>query len=207
MHQNRMLSLNCSSLIDVLKYAHYNIYMEENAFVNLLAMETAAPKWRITRSAGAIYLALIISVIGIISLGNMLYQYWQIPRLITQPILYSMTVACAFFLHQRHFICFRYTLTDEMLAIEQIGGNQEKTIAAIQLSAIKEIQTTNKKKQDRIKTVDASLPPKNETTWILTNDQNIETIFIIRATSDFVALLTKARESANEKNTDPIKDA
>ena len=154
-----MLSLKCSSLIDVLKLTNYNIHMDENAVVNLLAIETAVPKRRIIRSAGAVYLALIVLMIACISIGNLLEANWQIPRLLTQPILYAMIAISGAFLYRRHFICFRYTLTDEQFAIEQTGGNREKTIAVIMISEIHTIVKQTEQRRVRCKKVDASLPP------------------------------------------------
>ncbi len=191
MQRIRAFSSNYSALIDVLNFAHYNYDMEENTFVNLLAIETAAPRWRITRSVGAIYISLIVLMIGCISIGNLLYQNWQIPRQITQPILYAIIAICAFFLYRRHYICFRYTLTSDQLAIEQIGGSKEKIIGAILLSEIKAIDVAQKRKQKRARLMDASLPPRKNVTWVLTLDRDRDIIYAISASNEFVQELKK----------------
>ena len=165
--------------------------MEENTFVNLLAIETAAPRWRITRSVGAIYISLIVLMIGCISVGNLLYQNWQIPRQITQPILYAIIGIFAFFLYRRHYICFRYTVTDDQLAIEQIGGSKEKIVAVISLREITAIETAQKRKQKRARMIDASLPPRKNAIWILTRDRERDVIYAIRASNEFVQELEK----------------
>jgi membrane protein YdbS with pleckstrin-like domain len=192
MQRIRALSSNCSALIDVLNFAHYNYDMEENTFVNLLAIETAAPRWRITRSVGAIYIWLIVLMIGCISIGNLMYQNWQIPRYITQPILYAIIGIVAFFLYRRHYICFRYTVTDDQLAIEQIGGSKEKIVAAISLTDITTIDMEQERKQKRGRMIDASLPPKKDAIWIFTQDRDEDIIYTISASNEFVQELKKA---------------
>ena len=178
--------MKCSSLIDVLKLTHYNIHMDENTVVNLLAIETAVPKRRIARSAGAVYLALIVLMLGCISVGNLLYASWQIPRYITQPILYAMIAICGVFLYRRHFICFRYTLTDEQFAIEQTGGSREKTIAVIMISEIQKIVKQAEQRSVRGKRVDASLPPGKSAAWICTAADGVETAYRISASDSFL---------------------
>lgn len=189
-----MLSSICSALIDVLKFAYYNIHMDENIIVNLLAMETDAPKRRITRSVGAIYVALIALMIGCISIGNLLYERWQIPRYLTQPILYILIALCGYYLYRRHYIRYRYTLTNEMLAIEQIGGSQERTIAAIMLGDIRTIGVGNAPHIARGKIIHASLPPHGNATRITVKTEVSETTYIIRVSEVFVQALQAAKD-------------
>ena len=184
------ISLNYSSLIDVLKSAYYNIVMDENNVVTLIEIETAAPKRRITRSAGAVYLALIVLMIGCISIGNLLYTNWQIPRFITQPILYLIIAICGYFIYRRHYLSYRYTLTDEMFAIEQIGGNSERTIAAISLRDIRRICDRDGAKDIRKNILHASIPPQKDTTWITTLVDGKEMTYTISASEEFVKELT-----------------
>lgn len=185
-----MLSLKCSSLIDVLKLATYNIHMEENTVVNLLAMETATPKWRIARSAGAVYIMLIALMIGCISIGNLLYASWQIPRHISQPILYALIAISGYFLYRRHYICYRYTLTDDLFAIERVGGNVEKTIAVIALADIRAMTPYTEKICISAKMIHASFPPKDRQTCILTTRDGKKTVYTISASDELVNKLT-----------------
>ena len=201
-----MLSLKCSSLIDVLKLTNYNIHMDENAVVNLLAIETAVPKRRIIRSAGAVYLALIVLMIACISIGNLLEANWQIPRLLTQPILYAMIAISGAFLYRRHFICFRYTLTDEQFAIEQTGGNREKTIAVIMISEIHTIVKQTEQRRVRCKKVDASLPPLKNATWIHMTTDGTETAYRISASDSFLNMMAQQMQKLHspQKETESI---
>ena len=200
MQQIRMLSLKCSSLIDVLKFDYYNIHMEENTVVNLLAMETVEPKWRVTRSAGAVYFVLIALMLGCISLGNMLYANWQIPRHITQPILYGLIAICGVSLYRRHFICFRYTFTDEQFAIEQTGGSKEKTIAEILIRDIRQISSHAEVKRVSGKTVDASLPPREATSWIFATVDGNDIAYCISASEAFLDTMKQQMLTHNHSN-------
>ncbi len=190
MIQNRLLSSNYSSLIDVLRLAHYNKDMVENAVVTLIDIETAEPKHRITRSAGAVYAALIVLMIGCISLGNLLYARWQIPRYVTQPGLYALLALGGCYLYRRHHLCYRYTLTDKMLAIEQIGGRSEKTLAAILLSDISAIQADVGGGSAAGHIVRAALPPRNLQTRITARYGARQRAYVISASEAFVARLS-----------------
>jgi hypothetical protein len=164
--------------------------MEENTVVNLLAIETIAPKWRIARSAGAVYVMLIAVMIGCISLGNLLYATVQIPRQITQPILYALIAVCGFYLYRRHYICYRYTLTDEQFAIEEVGGRIEKTIAVVSLNDIRRISSFYDSTKITGKTIHAALPPKEAQTRITAISDGAETTYIVVASEEFIQKLT-----------------
>ncbi len=185
------LSSKCSSLIDVLRYAYYNKLMDEYAIVNLLAIETAAPKLRIARSAGAVHVTLIALVIGCISLGNLLYANWLISRYFSQPALYGLIAICFVILYRRHYVCFRYTLTNEQLGVEQIGGSGEKTLAAVELIEIRSIGNHTGKRNFRRRHVRASLPPQKNATWISAMVDGKEIDLTISASEEFVMKLTE----------------
>jgi len=196
------ISLNCSSLIDVLKCGYYNIDMDENAVINLVAIEKAEPKRRIIRSVGAIYLALIVLVIGCISVGNLLYDRFQIPRHVTQPILYALIAICGYYIYRRHYLCYRYTLTDEMLAIERIGGNSERTLAAIDLNKIISIDGNKNQKSGKNRVYASLLSPK-DTTWILALVDGKELSCAIGASKEFVSKMVEQKnDMAKKKDVD-----
>ena len=160
--------------------------MDENAIITLIAIETVAPKRRFTRSTGAIYIILIALIIGSMSAGNLLYERLSIPRYVTQPILYAVIAAICYLVYRRNYLRFRYTLTSNTLAIEQIGGNEEKTLAAIDLSCIRQIQHDTPKERSKARTVYAYLPPRKSITWVLENEDGKETRYAISASSEFL---------------------
>ena len=165
--------------------------MDENAIITLVAMETIAPKRRITRSAGAIYIALILLIIGCMSAGNLLDEKFFIPRYVTQPILYAMITTTGYFVYRRNYLRYRYTLTTKTLAIEQIGGNEEKTLAAIDLSNIRLIQHHTLKQRSNLRTVYAYLLPRKNITWVLANEDGKETRYAISASEEFLDQLNE----------------
>ncbi len=163
--------------------------MDENAVITLIAMETASPKWRMTRSAGAVYAALIVLIIGCISIGNLLYEQLSIPRHVTQPVLYAMIAVVAYYIYRRHFLRYRYTLTNDMLAIEQIGGKEEKILAAISLSDITQIQRSDDKHKRKGKIIRASLPPYKNAIKVITMIDEEAIPYEISASEEFSAKL------------------
>ena len=160
--------------------------MDENAIITLIAIETVAPKRRITRSAGAIYIILIALIIGAMSAGNLLYERISIPRYVTQPIFYAMIAIVGYLIYRRNYLCYRYTLTTRTLAIEQIGGSEEKTLAAIDLTLIQQIEHYPIKQKRKAKTIYAYLPPRKNITWVLAKEDGNETRYAISASSEFI---------------------
>ena len=165
--------------------------MDENAIITLIAIETVAPKRRFTRSTGAIYIILIALIIGSMSAGNLLYERFSIPRYVTQPILYTVIAVVGYLVYRRNYLRYRYTLTTNTLAIEQIGGSEEKTLAAIDLSCIHQIQHDTRKERTKTKTVYAYLPPRKSITWVLANVDGKETRYAISASSEFLDQLNE----------------
>ena len=159
-------SLNCSSLIDVLKIDYYNIVMQENSIINLIEMEIAKPERKLNYSVGAVYGILIILMVGAISLTNLIVGKWGISRILVQPAVYICLGLIAGYLYRYHYITFRYTLTDQMFAIERIAGNHQKAIATVFLEDIRAIDSdkTSLKRQSRI--INVSITSKQKSFWI-----------------------------------------
>ena len=176
--------------------------MDENAIITLVAIETIAPKRRVTRSAGAIYIVLILLIIGCMSVGNLLYEQLAIPRYVTQPILYAMIAVVGYQIYRRNYLRYRYTLTTKMLAIEQIGGNEERTLAAIDLVHIKNIHQNKPERRSKEKIVYAYLPSEKTVTWVLANEDGKETRYAISASEEFVVKLNEHWQSAKRENED-----
>ena len=174
--------------------------MDENAIITLIAIETIAPKRRFTRSTGAIYIILIALIIGSMSAGNLLYERLFIPRYVTQPILYAVIAAVCYLVYRRNYLRYRYTLTTNTLAIEQIGGNEEKTLAAIDLAHILDIQQNPQKRKNNAKTVFAYLPPVERITWVLANEDGKETGYAISASEEFLDQLKKQWRQAKSSS-------
>lgn len=185
---NLSLSLNCSPLIDVLFRAHYNGHMEENDVLTLIAMETAEPKRKLIRSAGAVYVVLIALIIGTISLANLLYARWQIPRYVVQPPIYVLIAICGVYAYQKHYLSYRYTLTDRMFAIERIAGSGERTMVAISLYEITNIAPYERgNAQEGIR--NASVLPRWRSVLILLEENGRESAYRISPSEEFLEQL------------------
>ncbi|MEA4913955.1 MAG: hypothetical protein VB061_05250 [Christensenella sp.] len=176
--------------------------MDENAVFTLVAMETASPKWRMTRSAGAVYTALIVLIIGCISVGNLLYERFSLPRHVTQPALYAMIAIAAYYIYRRHFLRYRYTLTSDTLAMEQLGGKVERILAVISLNDIHQIQRSDDKYKNKAKIVRASLPPYREATKVFAMIDEKEIQYEISASEEFSAKLVAQWQSAKMVKVD-----
>ena len=174
--------------------------MDENAVITLIAMETIAPKRKVTRSAGAIYIILIVLIIGCMSAGNLLYDLLGIPRYVTQPILYAGIAFAGYFIYRRNYLRYRYTLTDDMLALEQIGGSEERTIAAIDLAHINNIHQNKLKQKNAGKAVYANLPPRKNITWVLVSEDGKETRYAISASDEFIGKLNEQWQQVKQAN-------
>ena len=170
--------------------------MDENDVITLVAMETASPKWRMKRSAGAVYTALIVLIIGCISAGNLLYERFSIPRHITQPILYAMIAIVGYYIYRRHYLRYRYTLTSDLIAIEQIGGRMERILAVIKLSDIRRIQCDKYERGRKTKIVRASLLPDQNAQCILAVVDGKEMRYEISASEEFYMKLNEQWRSS-----------
>jgi hypothetical protein len=133
---NLAKSLNYSPLIDVLKSGHYNISMDETNVQTLICMENAAPKTRVIRSAGALYVVLLLLAIGSIATANALEEHLQIPREYSQIALYVLLIGAGWYIYRYRLTSFRYTLTDRFFSIDRLTGQSERAEERLLLSEI-----------------------------------------------------------------------
>ena len=174
--QIRAGSFVCSSLIDVLEIDYYNRIMQADNIIDLIKMETAEPKRKLNFSVGAVYVILIILMIVGISLTNLVVDRWAISRILVQAGVYICLALAAGYVYRVHYISFRYTLTNQMLAIEQIAGNRIKTVATIPLQDISEIGAVKSTEQYAPKIMNASHFAKAESTWITVLEQDKQNV-------------------------------
>ncbi len=110
--------------------------MENERIENLVCMEKSEPKRRFVRSDGALYVLLLMAVIGIIVAGNALSDRWQLPRLFVQLSLYAILLAIGWLVYRYCLVSFRYTLTQRMFRVERIVGRKERAEENVHLSDI-----------------------------------------------------------------------
>ena len=173
--------------------------MESNEVISLIAMETAEPKRKLNRSAGSVYVLLIAVVIGTISLANLLYARWQIPRYIVQPAIYTLTAAIGLYLYLRHTISYRYTLTDSMFAIERIAFNGERTIVAAPLNDILEIERPVGAQRDRTRARSATVFSRRNSMIIRIRENGAVQAYRISPSDEFVSKLFAQRQAVQKE--------
>ena len=131
----------------------------------LVAMETSEPKKRLNRSVGALYVVLMALILAVISTANLLYAKWQVPRFLVQPPLYALIAIGSLVVYRRHYVSFRYTLTDQTLAVERLTDRNEKAVVSLFLKDISAIGSCLVKPSGR-RAIYASFRPKKSSTAI-----------------------------------------
>ena len=163
--------------------------MEVSPVINLISMETVAPKRRFQHSAGAAYIILILLTIGTISLANLIEARWQIPRIYLQPALYLLIAGCVVYVYRFHSITYRYTLTDEIFVIEQIASSMTRLIATLSLNDVQEISTNRSESYPKAKRYNASVLPKKNSVFITVADEGNARSYLISPSEEFIHLL------------------
>ena len=102
----------------------------------LICTDMAEPKKRILTSDGALYVVLLIAVIGIIVAGNALSAWLDLPRLIVQIVLYAVLLVIGYLVYRYRLLAFRYVLTERMLYVERAVGRKRKNEEQTHLSSI-----------------------------------------------------------------------
>jgi len=110
-------------------------------------METIEPKRKIVRSNGALYVLLLLLVIGVITAGNLLSERWDLPRAIVQITLYVLLLVLGWAVYRYCLTSFRYTLTDRLLSVERVVGRKERADECVHLSDITRIGPYDKERE------------------------------------------------------------
>ena len=163
--------------------------MEENTVQTLVAFEIAQPQKRLNRSAGAVYFLLTALVLAVISAANFAATHWQIPREWVQLPLYAILIIASIFVYRRHYVCYRYTLTDQTFAVDRIAGNRERTMAAIDLSKIDDIRGDYEGGKPATHAIYASVLPKRKSARLTARLDGRETVLYISPSDDFFTTL------------------
>ena len=163
--------------------------MEENTVQTLVAFEISQPQKRLSRSAGAAYFLLTALVVAVISAANFAAAHWQIPREWVQLPLYATLIAAGIFIYRRHYVCYRYTLTDQTFAVDRIAGNTERAIAALDLHEMHAIQVEHEASKAAGRTINASVLPKRKSVRLTAFLDGQETILYISPSEDFYTTL------------------
>ena len=110
--------------------------MESIQVENYICSETAVPKRHIVRSDGALYVALLALVMGIILCGNAVSARWDLPRFYVQLVLYAILIGIGYLVYRFCLVSFQYTLTTRMLTVNRVVGKKVRPEANVHLSDI-----------------------------------------------------------------------
>ncbi len=193
---NLAIALNCSALIDVLNIDLYNERMANDTIQTLIAMEMADPERKLNRSEGALYLVLSALILVVISIGNLLFSRWQIPRYLVHLPLYTLIAIACLYIYRRHYLSFRYTLTDQTFAVERVAGNSDRSLVAVPLADINYLAAYTHAARSKLPIVNASVRKKRESILIVTRFEGEAIALIISPSEDFLTKLSAQRETA-----------
>ncbi len=179
----------CSPLIDVLQIELYNVHMEEDTVQTLVAFEISQPAKKLNRSAGALLFLLIALVLFIILAANLLSTALEIPRETIQLPLYALLLAASYFVYLRHFVCYRYTLTNQTFAVDRISGNKERALFAILLSDMEVVLPDDETRVRSKHVIYASVFPKRRSIRMNATLDGHKTVFFLSPSEEFYATL------------------
>ena len=114
--------------------------MEQVKVERFVAMEVSAPKRRFVRSDAALYVLMLVAVLGVITAANALSARFNWPRLIVQVTLYVVLLALGYVVYRKFLMAYRYTLTERMLSVDRIVGKKERSESSVHLSDITAIR-------------------------------------------------------------------
>jgi len=176
--------------------------MEENTVQTLVAFEISQPAKKLNRSAGALLVALTALVLTVIFAANILSSYLNIPREFVQLPLYALLAASSYYAYRRHYVCYRYTLTDQTFAVDRISGTKERFIAAILLTDIESIRPPNRTSEETNRVLYASVQNRKQSFCMnaMLNGQ-MTRLYISISEEFYTALLAQMQTVAKREST------
>lgn len=179
--------------------------MGENDVQNLICMENAAPKPRLIRSAGALYVVLLLLAIGSIAAANALEEHLRIPREYSQIAFYALLLGLGLYIYRFRLTAFRYTLTDLYFSIDRLTGRSEKSEERLPLSDITYIGVFTPDEGFGIRRGairNRSILPVKKSTAIRYRENGEERILLISPGEEMLEKLTAQWENAVQTDTE-----
>lgn len=179
--------------------------MGENDVQNLICMENAAPKPRVIRSAGALYVALLLLAIGSIAAANALEEHLRIPRKYSQIAFYALLLGLGLYIYRFRLTAFRYTLTDRFFSIDRLAGRNEREEERLPLSDIIDIGMIIPESRFRVRLGairNRSFLPKMKSTAIRYRDNGEERILLVSPGDEMLEKLTAQWKNAVHTDTE-----
>lgn len=114
--------------------------MDDSRVEDFVCMDKAEPGKRFLSNSGSLYAALLIAVIGVITLTNALSARWDWPRAPVQIALYALLIILAFAVYRFRLTSFRYVLCTRTLRVDRVVGNKVKADIRVRLSDVAAIR-------------------------------------------------------------------
>lgn len=112
--------------------------MEQEPTIVVYA-ERNAPKRRIVRSDGALYLLLLLLTFGMIAGTYALSKALSVNRLYLQIGLYALLLAIGYAIYRLRLVDYLYELTTDALLVTQVVGSRQKRLVSVPFERITEI--------------------------------------------------------------------
>lgn len=179
--------------------------MEETNVQTLICMENSAPKPRVIRSAGALYVVLLLLAIGSIAAANALEERLQIPREYSQIAFYALLLGAGWYIYRFQLTAFRYTLTDRFFSIDRLTGRNEREEERLPLSDIIDIGMIIPERRFRVRLGairNRSFLPKKRSTAIRYRDNGEERILLVSTSVEMLEKLTAQWKNAVQTDTE-----
>ena len=179
--------------------------MDEITVQTLICMENVSPKRRVIRSAGALYVVLLLLAVGSIAAANALEEHLQIPREYSQIALYALLIAAGWYIYRFRLTTFRYTLTDSFFSIDRLTGRSERAEERLSLSDITDIGIALPEHRTGIRRRairNRSILPEKKSTAIRYRENGEERILLISPSEDMLEKLLAQWEKAGQTDTD-----
>ncbi len=173
--------------------------MEENNVHSLIGTETVEPQRRPIRSLGALYVVMLVLVVGVIAAGNLLSAHWDVPRIFIQLTMYAILLALGWYVYRFYLTSFRYTLTDRMFAIERIVGRKQRADECVRLGEITRIQPFDGEKTEGVKVKNLSARAKKSSLAVTVRDAKGTRILLISPGDEFAGQLADQWKTARKK--------
>jgi hypothetical protein len=173
--------------------------MEENNVHSLIATETVEPKRRPIRSLGALYVVMLLLVVGVIAAGNALSAHWNVPRIYIQLTMYAILLALGWYAYRFYLTSFCYTLTDRLFAIERVVGKKQRADECIRLGDITRIQPFDRENTDGAKVKNLSARAKADSLAVTVRDAKGTRILLVSPGDEFAEQLAVQWKSERKK--------
>jgi hypothetical protein len=164
--------------------------MEENNVHSLIGLETVEPKRGFIRSSGALYVALLLLVLGVIAAGNALSTLWEVPRVYVQITLYALLLLLGWYVYRYYLTAFRYTLTDRVFAVERVVGKKARADECVHLSDIARIRAYDGAQDDTGRRRNLSARRKKDSIAVYVRGEKGGRVLIVSPSEEFIEKLT-----------------